>query len=226
VSDVESFFRHLVRTLAATDPARLRRPIPLAEVHQSIVPYRKHRRALGVDSSEEYETLLLRLCAGEGDLVRTEPGEVGERFAREAASPHPELDVLHQQAEVTITLARDAVMRALEHVPDPPAAPEPPAASEPPVAPEPPEPPPESPFEFPAEWLAEAEPAPEEAAEPEPAAAASCGICGGDLPKGRTVNFCPHCGRSLTTPRCQHCGGELEPGWRYCVSCGASVRSA
>jgi hypothetical protein len=50
-----------------------------------------------------------------------------------------------------------------------------------------------------------------------------CGLCGRDLPTGRVVNFCPHCGGSQGLARCPACRSELEAGWRHCVSCGATV---
>ena len=64
MSDLERFFRRLVTNLANSDPARLHRPLPLPEVYQTIMPYRTNRRALGLDTSEDYELVLLRLAAG------------------------------------------------------------------------------------------------------------------------------------------------------------------
>ncbi len=80
MDDLERFFRQIVRNLAATDPARLRRPLPLIEIRESIVPYRANRRALQLESSEDYELVLMRLCAGEGGFARTEPAEVRAEF--------------------------------------------------------------------------------------------------------------------------------------------------
>ena len=50
-----------------------------------------------------------------------------------------------------------------------------------------------------------------------------CLYCGGSLPAGRPVNFCPHCGQSQTQLLCPECRSEVEPGWRHCVNCGAAV---
>lgn len=50
-----------------------------------------------------------------------------------------------------------------------------------------------------------------------------CRYCGGDLPPGRTLNYCPHCGQNLQVKNCPACGAEVEAGWRFCVSCGKSV---
>ena len=67
---------------------------------------------------------------------------------------------------------------------------------------------------------------PEETAVPEEPVPPHCLYCGGALPAHRAVNFCPHCGQSQTVALCAHCHGELEPGWRHCVNCGATVGPA
>ena len=54
----------------------------------------------------------------------------------------------------------------------------------------------------------------------------TCLYCGGSLPTGRAVNFCPHCGQSQTRILCPECRSEVEPGWRHCVNCGAAVGEA
>jgi hypothetical protein len=232
VTDVERFFRRLVNQLAATDPSRLRRPVPLDDIYRDILPYRSHRRALQLDTSEEYELVLLRLCAGEGSLVLTEPEEARARFSQELRSPNPDLDVLRSFEDVQVTIRPEPLMAALED--DPPEhRPEPslvlgaaqfedlpglgedllglgerrPAGREP----------------------LETVPADADEALPEddelPAAeiAPSCIYCGGSLPTNRTVNFCPHCGQSQTQILCPECRSEVEPGWRHCVNCGAAV---
>ena len=68
MTDLERFFQRLVERLAATDPARLHRPIELDEIMHVLVPYRANRRTLGVDTSEEYELVVMRLCAGEASV--------------------------------------------------------------------------------------------------------------------------------------------------------------
>jgi hypothetical protein len=113
VTDLERFFRRLVGNLASTDPARLHRPIPLDDVRQTIVPYRANRRALGLESSEDYELVLLRLCAGEGGFVRTEPEEARARFAEELRGNNPDLEVLGAAEDVLLTLRSEPLARAL-----------------------------------------------------------------------------------------------------------------
>jgi hypothetical protein len=53
--------------------------------------------------------------------------------------------------------------------------------------------------------------------------ASRCGFCGGSLPMGRSVNFCPFCGQNQVLTQCPNCQAEVEIGWRHCVNCGAVV---
>jgi hypothetical protein len=53
--------------------------------------------------------------------------------------------------------------------------------------------------------------------------AAACSYCGGALPVGRTVLFCPHCGQNVGVVHCPTCDSELDVGWQFCISCGQKV---
>ena len=55
------------------------------------------------------------------------------------------------------------------------------------------------------------------------AAGVRCRYCGGDLPEGRALHFCPHCGQNLQVLNCPACGAEVEAGWKFCVACGKAV---
>jgi hypothetical protein len=47
-----------------------------------------------------------------------------------------------------------------------------------------------------------------------------CRFCGQMLPEGREVTFCPHCGQNLKVRRCPGCSAEVDPTWKFCVTCG------
>jgi len=206
----------MVRNLAATDPARLRRPLPLGEIRRTILPYRANRRALRLETSEDYELVLIRLCAGEGGFAHTEPDDVHAEFAAEALSSNPDLTIVHRHESAVIILNQEQLARALDpaqelaHIPSDQRF-APPAPKEPAPAPAP------------------APPAPKPAREvskpqSRPVPPAICRACGGKLPAGRSVKFCPHCGVSQALTHCPECQTELEPAWRHCVACGAAVR--
>lgn len=221
MSDLEHFFRQLVGNLSTSDPTRLYQALPVADIQHVIMPYRVSRRALGLESAEDYEVLLLRLCAGEGGLARTDPPEIQARFQSELAASNPDLGLLRAHGDALVSLSGHAVARAL--------AVDPHAAYAPPPAPA------EETFDAAPSHTPPGEEAEDDllfddvraarTTEPHPADAAGimCLYCGGTLPAGRSVNFCPHCGQSQTTLRCPACQAEIELGWRHCVGCGAPV---
>jgi predicted RNA-binding Zn-ribbon protein involved in translation (DUF1610 family) len=248
VTDLERLFSHLVRTVATADPARLTAPLSIADIQFGIIPYRTHRRALAIDSSEDYEALLLRLCAGEGGLARTEPPELQARFGQETQTTNPNLRLLREHGEALVSLSGAAVRRVL--VSDPhdgyaPPAPAAPAqrADATDAAPVETLNPREAHTARPVDLVLEGErrlelelPAEGDTLPLDEVRAAApdlddahadpgsmCLFCGATLPVGRQVNFCPHCGQSQTALRCPECQSEVELGWRHCVSCGAPV---
>jgi len=198
-TDLERFFRQIVLNLAATDPARLHRTLSLMDLRDAIVPYRANRRALQLESSEEYELLLMRLCAGEGGFARTEPENVRSLFAAELQSTNPDLGTIHLHESAEVSLQPELLARALD---------------------------PKAEMAFaPPEHLAN--PVTQENSPPSRRRrddkAPQCTHCGSLLPTYRLVKFCPHCGGGRSPSRCFSCENEIESGWRYCVSCGAAV---
>jgi Double zinc ribbon len=225
VSDLEQFFRQLVANLAATDPHRLHQQIQVAEIQRDILPYRANRRALGLESSEDYEVLLLRLCAGEGGFARLEPPELQARLQTELAGTNPDLGLLRAHGDALVWLGAAEVARLLADHPH--ASYVPPAV--PPVVPA---------AAARQETLGGAfhhtdadilstdrelplDAAPAGPPSSEPATSGMCLYCGGALPAGRAVNFCPHCGQSQRPLQCPSCQADVEYGWRHCVNCGA-----
>jgi hypothetical protein len=216
MSDLHRLFSLIVTNIAAIDASRLYSPMTIGDLMQRVAPYRSSRRHLDVVTSEEYELLILRLAAGEEGLARLEPPETLARFRKELAGLHPDLHILVFEEAATLTLARDAVAGVLGGRPERGFAP-PEAHTPPPPAPVP-APPGEAAHQPPIEeveileWEAPGE-----------VHSDRCGFCGGTLPVGRAVNFCPHCGQSLRALHCPQCNEEIELGWRHCVACGAAL---
>jgi hypothetical protein len=202
--DLERLFYQLVHSLA-TDPARLRLPITVAELRESIVPYRANRRALQIETSEDYELALMRLCAGEAGLARTEPSGVQAEFAAETTSSNPDLYLLHQHGDAAIHLNQEAVARILDPKPDLRFAPR------------------QSPFTPEAKTPRKRTRTKPDSPPAEQSAPTSCSRCRAAVPVGRIVNFCPQCGQNLMRRQCPQCDTELEASWKHCVSCGSSV---
>ena len=202
MTDLDRLFRQLISNLSAMDPSRLREPLALREIRDTIVPYRANRRALQLESSEDYELALMNLCAGKGGYARTDPESIRAAFAEEIESPNPDLTLLQQHEHVTLALDPAAVARIVSP-PDPHQGFVPPEPME--VRPEPPPKP---------------KPSVQDASRQSPQ---QCARCRGALPEGRSANFCPHCGFDLRRGYCPQCNTELEPEWRHCVSCGVAL---
>ena len=214
--DLDRLFHQLVTTLAASDPGSLNRPVSLRDIRESVLPYRTSRRAIGVDTVEDYDLLLLRLAAGDGGFARTSPEDARARFVAESTSTNPDLDVLDRHAGAVLTLEGLRVARALAASDDPYA---------PPRLEREPEPTADVVAERPAEVdVLDLDIVSAAAATPQPdPPGLMCLYCGATLPTARTVNFCPSCGQSQTTPRCPQCQSEVELGWRHCITCGAAL---
>lgn len=113
MTDLERFFERLVRNLAAIDTSRVEQPVLIMDIKTSLVPYRTNRRALGLESAEEYEELLVRLCSEEGGYVTTNPPDVAEWCQRQMSSLTPDLSGIPGQATATVTIRPEALSRVL-----------------------------------------------------------------------------------------------------------------
>lgn len=117
MSELEPIFRLLARRLAEQQPPRVHQPIALNELMDAILPYRLARRELGVDTVEDYETLLLRLAAGEGDYLQAEPAAQAALRA-ELARPLPDLALLRVWGDTHVVLRTEPLMTALDVRPE------------------------------------------------------------------------------------------------------------
>lgn len=240
---LDSLFRLLVRALSDETPPRLHQPISINELMDVVLPYRRVRRELGVDSAEDYETLLLRLCAGERAFVQADPATQAALQA-ELAKPLPDLGLLRVYGDTTVVLRSEPLITAMEERPEERYAPPGGPASTPSPAtemePEPmdaPGPPVEAPAARNDAWVPdpvfEANADAVTPHDPDPPAVpraeldrtqARCPFCGGLVPPRMTINFCPHCGMGQDVGTCRACGADMDVGWRYCVSCGEDAQ--
>jgi hypothetical protein len=230
VAELEQFFRVLVQTLAGQNPARLHQPLAIGEVSR-VLPYREARRHLPLDSVEEYETLLIRLCAGEGGFAQADAATQQE-FAAEVQRALPDLGVIRRKSEAHLVLRTEPMAEALNGAPEERYAPRGGGEAgkrdsgevgreddESEGVPETaarmrPNGPPVRPSDRPTEIL--------EFVVEHPAVI-RCAFCGGVLPATRQVNFCPQCGMGQDVGKCGKCGADVDVGWRYCVTCGEEL---
>lgn len=224
MDNVERMYRHLVRTIRSKFPQYLTQPFDVATLQQTLLPYRHHRRELGLETNEDYELTLTELLSGARDYLIVDD-HVGDMLKRDLASPNPDPGAFKQFSTSMVALS-PAALRSLDAGPDDPSTPlKTVAVPAVPVAPAAkPAPPPTEAASAPRPAVAAApstptlSPAGDRAVMPEPGE--PCRYCGETLPPGRPITFCPHCGQNLTTIHCLACGAELEVGWKFCPACG------
>lgn len=192
---IDRMFHVLVRAVRDTQPRYLSQPFEVAELYQTLLPYRHFRRELALDTNEDYELALMQLLSGaRGYLIVDD--RMRDALERELASPNPDAGTFRQFADAQVALSPAAVQK-LGHTPE--GAVDATRTSASTVR-----------LSTPASMAAAAAAADE----------VRCRYCSGKLPQGRKVVFCPHCGQNLTVINCSACGAEVEVGWKYCVSCG------
>jgi hypothetical protein len=262
MDQLDRMYRTLVQTIRTNHPQYLTQPFEVAELYQTILPYRHHRRSLGFETNQDYEVTLLEMLSGERGYLLVDE-RMRDALRRELASPNPDPAAFRLFGSSQVSLAHEP-LRQLEGTLDTTtdtasvrasgaaSLPAQPASSGGAVAARS-EPSPSVAAPSPALPTASME-ATRTAASPRPsagtivprgtpaagasaegipmergvipAAGEECRFCGGVLPPGRRLVFCPHCGQDLTVQHCLACGTELELGWRFCISCGRAVSSA
>jgi hypothetical protein len=256
MDDLDRMYRHLVRTIRATAPQLLTQPFQVGDLYSTILPYRLHRRELGLETNQDYEMAMLELLAGSRGYLAVED-RMRDELGASLRSPNPDPALIRDFAQSRVALAPQA-LHALEQEGQPATS----AATAPPRDPD------TAPFRAASSAAAAtgpaatapmgapsaassassaptAPPAPRTSSANVAASATSgagqrkqrpaitvsptgeqCRHCKGELPPGREISFCPHCGQDLTILHCPACGSELEHGWKFCVTCGRTAPGA
>jgi hypothetical protein len=235
MDSLDRMYRHLVRTIRSRFPQYLSQPFDVGELNQTILPYRLHRRELGIESNEDYEVALTELLSGARDYLIVDD-QMRDALRAELATVNPDPTAFKQFAGRTVALSpaalrsleagpEDAVDNVQASVPVAPSAPAvAPASTQEPSAPviqPPPVATPQATPQAPPNVVRQsgASSAPGTGAiVPQPGD--RCRACDEALPPGRAITFCPHCGQNVTTVNCPACGSELEVGWKFCPICG------
>lgn len=211
MDDLDRLFQRLVHNIRNGHAEYLSVPFTVAELHDTLVPYRHYRRDLGIETNQDYEAAVTRLISGERGYVRADQA-VQERLQKELASAHADPGLFREYANARISLVPDAVNKIGVSIPAQNAGGYSVGGARPPggqagdgagtgAGGE-------STTSFAIPALSRME-LPD-----------GCRFCGGTLPEGRAVTYCPHCGQNLAAKHCAGCGAELDPAWKFCVNCG------
>jgi len=123
VDPLDRLYQELVR--AARQAGALHRPIAIRQIVTELVPYRAVRPLRIAELLDDYRQLVLRLIAGERQLVEADP-EVRAAASAALASRHPDLSLLERYGDHLVTVATEVTAT--------PVAPETAEASVPSVA--------------------------------------------------------------------------------------------
>lgn len=210
---LQSFHKVLVEEIRTKRPDYLTGPFTVAEIYQDLVPYPTHRDRIGVDMNGDYEDALIRLLAGEGGYLVLESEHALRELRSELQSKNPNTGVYREYAAVDVRLNPELVNGAASDDSDGEAA--------------------EGSVAGPGEAKGAASPGSAGAPEGPPDELAgnagvlapesggeTCRWCRAPLPARDNLNFCPYCGTDVHAVPCAGCGEELEPEWRFCISCG------
>ena len=245
MDDIERVITELVRNIETRFPELLDVPFRIQEIHERLIPYRAHRAALGVETSEYYELAITRILCGEGGYVSA-PDAVKNALSSELASPNPDSHRFREfdTTDVKLTPLALRFRGGSSSVEKPEVSNGSSSAGSPSVrtiskptntkpsvtttsATEP---------ALPAvntavpratkntnapqkEWTMP----PGQRTTSAKELGGKCRYCHGVLPDGRELTYCPHCGQDLTVHHCPACSTELAVGWKFCVTCGRSV---
>lgn len=247
MQNVDRMFLHLVHTIRARYPNLLTQPFAIGELAQTVLPYRHHRRELGVENNDDYEITLVHLLASDYVIV---DDEVRDAMRAELASPNPDPSAYRKFTDSQLAVSPNA-LRAMEAASANPQA----TSAAPSEAGKSPSP--NSPTATPVAGPRPVTPSAPPSTQPSPMATRpsggqgartpassvrtdapktpargivpekgdTCRFCDGVLPPARPITFCPHCGQNLAMSSCPACGSELEVSWRFCPSCGRRATS-
>src|SRR5260221_3732164 len=127
MDDLDRVFHRLVSNIRHRHPEYLTLPFTVQELYETLIPYRHHRRELGIETNQDYEIAVTRLLSGERDYLQADP-EMRDKLQAELASPHADPGGFREFAGAKVSLAPEA-LRRIRALTVPPGATGTPAAS-------------------------------------------------------------------------------------------------
>src|SRR5439155_982610 len=91
-------------------PQYVSQPFDVAELYQTILPYRHHRRDLALDSNEDYEIALTELLSGAREYLIVDE-RMRDTLRAELATPNPDPSAFKEFADASVALSPAALRR-------------------------------------------------------------------------------------------------------------------
>jgi len=108
MDNLDRMYRHLVRTVRSRFPQYLSQPFDVAELYQTVLPYRHHRRELGLETNDDYEMTLSELLSGARDYLIVDE-QMRDALKKELAGTNPDPSAFKQFARSRIALSPSAI---------------------------------------------------------------------------------------------------------------------
>lgn len=105
-------YRHLVRVVRSRFPQNLVQPFTVADLNQTILPYRLHRRELGLETNDDYEITLTELVSGARDYLIVDD-KMRDTLGAALGAVNPDPSAFKQFASSMIALSPSA-LRSLD----------------------------------------------------------------------------------------------------------------
>src|SRR6476620_8744381 len=110
MDDLDRVFHRLVSNIRHRHSEYLTLPFTVQELYETLIPYRHHRRELGIETNQDYEIAVTRLLSGERDYLLADQA-MREKLQAELASPHMDPGAFREFSESKISLAPEALRR-------------------------------------------------------------------------------------------------------------------
>jgi hypothetical protein len=86
MDDLDRLFQRLVHNIRFRSPEYLTVPFTVQDLYETLVPYRHHRRELGIETNQDYETAVARLLSAEQTGAASLPTTSQEAAPRQPAA--------------------------------------------------------------------------------------------------------------------------------------------
>ena len=103
MDNLDRMYRHLVRTIRSRFPQYLAQPFEVGELYQTILPYRHHRRELGLDTNDDFEITLTVLLSGARDYLIVDE-HVRDVLTATLGANNPDPSAFKQFSTVSVAL--------------------------------------------------------------------------------------------------------------------------
>lgn len=210
MDDLDRLAFRVARTVRSTYPQLLEHGFTLSDIEERLAPFPEARRELAASGRDGYELTLLRLLSGERDYLAADSA-LHDAARRALQADSPTVSMVRTWVGRPLSLRQPAHSLGGESRSGGSGSRIVTSGG----------------IGTPAERRQSLRNATQASAGVEDAdqglgAADACGchFCGGTLPSGRALNFCPYCGLDLTIRYCPACSSELEREWQFCVTCG------